>query len=40
VVVGEAPGTAKVAKAEALGVPTVAGSRFAELLETGDLPEG
>ena len=38
VVVGEAPGAAKTAKAEELGVPTVDGSRFAELLETGEVP--
>jgi DNA ligase (NAD+) len=38
VVVGEAPGAAKTARAEALGVPMVDGGRFAELLETGLVP--
>jgi DNA ligase (NAD+) len=38
VVVGEAPGTAKLAKAEALGIPVLDGSAFASLLETGELP--
>ena len=38
VVVGEAPGAAKTEKAAALGVPVVDGARFAELLETGQLP--
>ncbi len=40
VVVGEAPGAAKLTRAEALGVPVVDGGRFVELLETGELPEG
>ncbi len=38
VVVGEAPGAAKVTKAESLGIPMVPGERFAALLETGELP--
>ena len=38
VVVGEAPGTAKLTKAESLGVPQVDADRFVELLETGELP--
>ena len=38
VVVGESPGAAKTSKAEQLGVPMVDGGRFAELLETGELP--
>jgi DNA ligase (NAD+) len=38
VVVGEAPGAAKTAKAGNLGVPVVVGDRFPELLETGELP--
>ena len=38
VVVGDAPGTAKMRKAEDLGVPLVDGERFDELLETGELP--
>ncbi len=37
VVVGTEPGTAKLAKAEELGVPIVAGEAFAQLLETGEL---
>jgi DNA ligase (NAD+) len=40
VVVGEAPGAAKSARAEALGVPIVPAERFDELLETGKLPDG
>jgi DNA ligase (NAD+) len=40
VVVGTDPGTAKLRKAEELGVPLVDGSRFVELLETGELPAG
>jgi DNA ligase (NAD+) len=40
VVVGEAPGTAKVTKAEELGVPILNEEGFATLLETGDLPGG
>ncbi len=35
VVVGEAPGAAKVTKAEALGIPRIAAGEFATLLETG-----
>jgi len=38
VVVGEAPGASKTSKAETLGVPVVDGSRFATLLETGEIP--
>jgi DNA ligase (NAD+) len=38
VVVGEAPGASKVTKASELGIPVVPAARFAELLETGDLP--
>ena len=38
VVVGEAPGASKVAKAEQLGVPMVDGDGFRTLLETGELP--
>ncbi len=38
VVVGASPGAAKTQKAEQLGVPLVDGSRFEELLETGELP--
>ena len=37
VVVGRAPGAAKVTKAEQLGVPVVTGERFEELLLTGKL---
>jgi DNA ligase (NAD+) len=39
VVVGDTPGSAKLNRAEALGIPLVDGERFAELLETGDLPQ-
>jgi DNA ligase (NAD+) len=38
VVVGEAPGAAKLAKAESLGVPVLDEAAFAHLLETGELP--
>lgn len=38
VVVGDSPGAAKTAKAEQLGVPIVDGGRFAQLLETGEIP--
>ena len=38
VVVGRAPGASKVTKAERLGVPVVSGSKFDELLATGELP--
>lgn len=40
VVVGTEPGTAKVRKAEEIGIPMVDGSRFDELLESGELPVG
>lgn len=38
VVVGEAPGAAKLAKAEELGVPVLDGAHFEALLRTGELP--
>lgn len=38
VVVGSEPGTAKLRKAEELGIPIVDGSRFDELLTTGEVP--
>ena len=38
VVLGAEPGAAKLAKAEALGVPVVAGQAFDQLLATGELP--
>ncbi len=38
VVMGASPGVAKTQKAEELGVPVVDGSRFGELLETGEVP--
>jgi DNA ligase (NAD+) len=38
VVVGEAPGASKLSKAEETGVPVIEGDRFAELLETGEIP--
>ncbi|MEY2590228.1 MAG: ligase [Acidimicrobiaceae bacterium] len=38
VVVGEAPGNAKVTKAQELGVPILDEAGFAHLLETGELP--
>ena len=38
VVVGDAPGTAKLAKAADLGIPVLDEAGFAELLETGELP--
>ena len=38
VVVGDAPGSSKLTKAEQLGVPIVDGAGFSELLETGELP--
>jgi DNA ligase (NAD+) len=37
-VVGESPGTAKLAKAESIGTPIVDGSDFGLLLESGELP--
>jgi len=40
VVVGEAAGASKLAKAEELGVPVVGGDQFGHLLETGELPPG
>jgi DNA ligase (NAD+) len=38
VVVGAEPGAAKLRKADELGVPIVDGSRFEELLATGEIP--
>jgi DNA ligase (NAD+) len=38
VVLGDAPGASKVAKAESLGIPMLAARSFAELLTTGVLP--
>jgi DNA ligase (NAD+) len=38
VVVGESPGTAKLTKAESLGISVVDGEAFEALLETGELP--
>ena len=38
VVVGEAPGAAKLTKAESLGVPILDEAAFAHLLDTGELP--
>jgi len=38
VVVGQAPGAAKLTKAGALGVPVVEGDRFDELLARGEVP--
>jgi DNA ligase (NAD+) len=38
VVVGASPGSAKLSKAEQLGVPIVGGERFAELLDRGEIP--
>ena len=40
VVLGSEPGTAKLRKAEEIGVPVVDAGRFTELLETGEIPEG
>jgi DNA ligase (NAD+) len=40
VVVGDAPGAAKVTKAEELGVPIIDEAAFARLLKTGELPTG
>ena len=39
VVLGESPGESKLTKAEQLGVPIVEGTRFEELLTTGELPQ-
>jgi DNA ligase (NAD+) len=39
VVVGEAPGAAKITKAGELGVPVLDEAQFSHLLETGHLPE-
>jgi DNA ligase (NAD+) len=38
VVLGSEPGTAKLKKAEELGIPVVDGARFDELLDTGNIP--
>jgi DNA ligase (NAD+) len=38
VVVGTEPGAAKLTKAEKLGIPIVDGSKFLELLTTGEIP--
>ena len=38
VVAGEAPGAAKLTKAQELGVPILDEAQFAHLLETGELP--
>ena len=38
VVVGDAPGTAKLTKAQDLGVPILDEAAFVQLLETGELP--
>ena len=38
VVIGEAPGAAKLTKAQELGVPILDEEAFVKLLETGDLP--
>ena len=38
VVVGDAPGSAKLTKAEELGVPLVGAADFEQLLATGELP--
>jgi DNA ligase (NAD+) len=40
VVVGTEPGSAKLKKAEQVGVPVVDGSRFGELLDSGEVPGG
>ncbi len=37
-VVGTSPGDSKVSKAETLGVPTIDGTEFSTLLDTGQLP--
>jgi DNA ligase (NAD+) len=38
VVVGSEPGTAKLRRAEELGIPVVDGSKFDQLLDTGEIP--
>jgi DNA ligase (NAD+) len=38
VVVGEAPGAAKLTKAESLGIPVLDEDGFVKLLDTGELP--
>jgi BRCT domain type II-containing protein len=38
VVLGTEPGTAKLKKAEELGIPIVEGPRFGELLQSGEIP--
>ncbi len=38
IVVGDAPGSSKLTKAEKLGVPIVDGAGFSKFLETGELP--
>ncbi|HEY5023903.1 MAG TPA: NAD-dependent DNA ligase LigA [Acidimicrobiales bacterium] len=40
VVLGADPGTAKLKKAEELGIPVVEGARFRELLDRGEIPGG
>ncbi len=40
VVLGTEPGAAKLKKAEELGIPVIAGSRFQELLDSGEIPAG
>jgi len=37
-VLGSEPGTAKLKKAEELGIPIVEGTRFRELLDSGEIP--
>jgi DNA ligase (NAD+) len=39
-VLGSDPGSAKLKKAEDLGVPIIEGDSFERLLETGELPDG
>jgi len=39
VVLGTEPGAAKLGKAEELGIPIVEGSRFEEMLATGEIPD-
>jgi len=38
VVVGSEPGSAKLSKAESVGVPIIGGELFEQLLRTGELP--